>query len=325
MLDNPKNCFARLRGQFDDSRRGWLAGVARVWGRLRPDNATFGYTAAVQLRANVLALRTTTLVLRTTTLLALLTCACGRADVVWPISGDADLDADVISSPFGPRDQSGEHDFHAGVDFPVPEGTKVRAIKAGTVEKIEADDGGTGPGNWVLVDHGGGEKSAYLHLSKISVAAGDSVEAGTTLGRSGTTGASSPHLHFNYMVGVEGNGADEAFARNPLELLPHTPMPTPIVEFTDTSVVLDVVVAPMTIQSITVEGGGESRTVDYAQVLALGNPARDEPTQFGLHLAVVDTSTDRFTLTLTPDPASFVPDRVLVHDYLGELVLDATR
>lgn len=258
-------------------------------------------------------------------MLALLTGACGRADVVWPISGDADPDADVVSSPFGPRDQSGEHDFHAGVDFPVPEGTKVRAIKAGTVEKVETDDGGTGPGNWVLVDHGDGEKSAYLHLSKISVRAGASVEAGTTLGRSGKTGTSAAHLHLNYMVGVESNGADEAFARNPLELLPHTQMPTPIVEFTDASVVLDVAVHPMTIQSITVEGGGETRTVDYAQVLALGNPARDEPTQFGLHLAVADTSADRFTLTLTPEPASFVPERVLVHDYLGDVVLDATR
>lgn len=258
-------------------------------------------------------------------MLALLTSACGRADVVWPISGAADADADVISSAFGPRDQSGVHDFHAGVDFPVPEGTKVHAIKAGTVEKIESDDGGTGPGNWVLVDHGGGEKSAYLHLSKISVAAGDSVEAGTTLGRSGTTGASTPHLHFNYMVGVDGNGADEGLARNPLELLPHTAMPTPMVEFKDASVVLDVAIQPMTIQSITVEGDGESRTVDYAQVLALGNPARDEPTQFGLHLAVADSGDDRFALTLTPDPATFVPDRVLVHDYLGELVLEATR
>lgn len=262
---------------------------------------------------------------RITLVLALLASACGRADVVWPISGDADADADAISSAFGPRDQSGAHDFHAGVDFPVPEGTKVHAIKAGTVEKIESHDGGTGPGNWVLVDHGGGEKSAYLHLSKISVAAGDGVEAGTTLGRSGTTGSSTPHLHLNYMVGVEGNGADEGFARNPLELLPHTAMPTPSVEFTDASVVLDVAVKSMTIQSITVEGGGESRTVDYAQVLALGNPMRDEPTQFGLHLAVADTSDARFTLTLTPDPASFVPERVLVHDFLGELVLEATR
>jgi hypothetical protein len=100
-------------------------------------------------------------------------------------------------------------------------------------------------------------------------------------------------------------------------------MPTPTAEFTDTSVVLDMALHPMTVQSITVEGGGESRTLDYAQVLALGNPERDEQTQFGLRLAVVDD--DRLTLTLTPDPASFVPERVLVHDFFGELVLEATR
>ena len=43
------------------------------------------------------------------------------------------MDADIIRSPYGPRDQSGTYDFHAGVDFHVPEGTKVRAIKSGTV------------------------------------------------------------------------------------------------------------------------------------------------------------------------------------------------
>jgi murein DD-endopeptidase MepM/ murein hydrolase activator NlpD len=254
--------------------------------------------------------------------LALLASACGRPDdVVWPISGDADASANVVSSPFGPREHGGDYDFHAGVDFPVPEGTKIHAIKAGTIEKIEHDDGSSG--NWVLVDHGGGEKSAYLHLSEISVDAGDNVEAGTTLGRSGETGANSPHLHLNYMVGIDHDGADESLARNPLELLPHTAVPTPTAEFTATSVVLDMPLHPMTVQSITVEGGGESRTLDYAQVLALGNPERDEQTQFGLRLAVVDD--DRLTLTLTPDPASFVPERVLVHDFFGELLLDATR
>ena len=66
-------------------------------------------------------------------LCALALTACVE-DVVWPISKSGDLDADEISSPYGPRDQSGNHDFHAGVDFRVPEGTKVRAIKAGTVQ-----------------------------------------------------------------------------------------------------------------------------------------------------------------------------------------------
>lgn len=255
---------------------------------------------------------------------AMTTLACAsEGDVVWPISKSAELDADVVSAPFGPRDQSGNYDFHAGIDFPVPEGTKVHAIKAGTVEKVEKHDGGTGPGNWVLIDHGDGEKSAYLHLSKISVKAGESVQPGTKLGRSGSTGASSPHLHFNYMVGVDHAGADEAQAHNPLELLPHAPMPTPTASFTNQAVILDVAIHPMTIQTLTVEGEGQSRTVDYADVLALGNPERDDPVQSGLRLAVGETEAGQFTLTLTPVPP-FRPTRVVALDYAGEVVLDTS-
>ncbi|PRP93165.1 Glycyl-glycine endopeptidase ALE-1 precursor [Enhygromyxa salina] len=263
--------------------------------------------------------------LAATIFLTTLSLGCGSEEVVWPIANSAESDADQVSAPFGPRDQSGSYDFHAGIDFPVPEGTKVRAIKAGTVEKTVEWNGQTGPGNWVLIDHGGGEKSAYLHLSKISVDAGDTVNAGTTLGRSGSTGSSSEHLHMNYMLGVEHKGADESLAHNPLELLPHADMPTPGVEFNGNAVVLDIPDHPMTIQAITLEGGGESRTVDYADVVAVGNPDRDTQTQFGLHLEIGESDPGRFTLTLRPSPANFTPERVIVEDYAGELVLDEKR
>lgn len=257
---------------------------------------------------------------------SLLALSCGPApEVAWPISGDDALDADAINSPFGPRDQGGKYDFHAGVDFPVPEGTKVRAIKAGVVEKLEDDDGGTGPGNWVLIDHGDGEKSSYLHLSKFRTKAGDAVEAGEVIGLSGTTGTSSPHLHLTYMVGVEGNGADESMARNPLELLPHTEMPAPpptniVLDATDGSLTafVDLVAMPMIVQRIVVEGDGVARVVDYADILALGNPARDEQLQSGVWLSVTKVEEGRFTLGLRGD--GFDITKVELYDYAGERI-----
>ena len=257
---------------------------------------------------------------------AVLLAACSsNEDLVWPIANAGDVDADHIAAPYGPRDQSGKYDFHAGVDFHVPEGTKIHAVKAGTVEKAIQWDGEDGSGTWVLIDHGDGEKSAYLHLSKLSVREGESVDAGEVVGRSGSTGNTIPHLHFTYMVGVEGNGADETRARNPLELLPHSPMPEPTVTFTDDSVVITMVVTPMTVQQLSLEGEGEVREVDYADIAALGNPDRDEQTQAGLWIGVVDMDAEHFEMTLRPDPPDFVPDHVVLTDFDGEVVLDARR
>ncbi|KIG17601.1 putative metalloendopeptidase [Enhygromyxa salina] len=262
--------------------------------------------------------RSATLALALALALGSTTCGGPDGDIVWPISGSAKPDADTIAAPFGPRDQSGKYDFHAGTDFPVPEGTKIHAIKAGEIEKVVDWDGKTGPGNWVLIDHGGGEKSAYLHMSKTSVKAGEFVEAGAVLGRSGSVGANSEHLHLNYMVGVQSNGADEAVARNVLELLPHGQMPPLEVTFSDTAVELRVPIQIMTIQTITVAGAGESRTLDYAGVLAMGNPDRDDPSQSGLTVAVTDADDGRFTLTLAVQAPSFIPTQVIVTDIDGE-------
>ncbi len=270
------------------------------------------------------AMRTTILAALSTGLL-LGSLACTSEEVVWPISKSAALDADPISSPFGPRDQGGDYDFHAGVDFALEEGTKVRAIKAGTVEKTVAWDGDDGTGNWVLVDHGGGEKSAYLHLSKISTRQGSSVRAGEVIGRSGSTGGTTPHLHLTYMVGVEGNGGDEEMARNVLEILPHSDMPDPEVEFTASGVLLTMPVRPMSVQQIRLEGGGEAREIDYGEIVAQGNPDRDDQVQGGIFIDVERQDSLRFQMTLEPEPADFVPDRVELRDYFGDVIFDASR
>ncbi|MEE4175703.1 MAG: M23 family metallopeptidase [Xanthomonadales bacterium] len=82
---------------------------------------------------------------------------------------------------------------HYGVDIAVPTGTPVRAPAAGRVTLAEPDlfySGGT-----VILDHGYGLSSSFLHLSEISVAVGDELQTGDRLGAVGASGrATGPHL-----------------------------------------------------------------------------------------------------------------------------------
>ena len=82
---------------------------------------------------------------------------------------------------------------HLGLDYGVPAGTPVHAVNQGTVLLAR-------PlffeGNCVVLDHGQGLMSLYLHLSEFSVKEGDSVDPGQIIGLSGGTGrATGPHLH----------------------------------------------------------------------------------------------------------------------------------
>lgn len=85
---------------------------------------------------------------------------------------------------------------HYGVDMVCDTGTSVRAAKSGKVVEITRN-WGSGFGNSILVDHGGGLTSRYAHLSGFEVGIGDYVSQGQLIGESGNTGWSTgPHLHF---------------------------------------------------------------------------------------------------------------------------------
>jgi murein DD-endopeptidase MepM/ murein hydrolase activator NlpD len=96
-----------------------------------------------------------------------------------------------IGDHFGPRGNR----FHTGLDFPAASGTPVSAAGRGRVVSAGWDSGGYG--NLVVIEHPSGVRSWYSHLSSIAVDRGDSVVAGTRIGRVGATGvATGPHLHF---------------------------------------------------------------------------------------------------------------------------------
>src|SRR5690606_13720824 len=75
---------------------------------------------------------------------------------------------------------------HSGLDVAAPNGTPIRAPAAGVV--TFADPGLYLTGGTVLLDHGHGVSSNFLHLSKIDVAVGERVEAGQVIGQVGATG-----------------------------------------------------------------------------------------------------------------------------------------
>jgi len=82
---------------------------------------------------------------------------------------------------------------HLGLDFRVPAGTPVAAMNSGTVllaRPLYFE------GNFIILDHGQGLLTLYLHLSEFKVKEGDVVKRGDVIGLSGGTGrATGPHLH----------------------------------------------------------------------------------------------------------------------------------
>ena len=93
---------------------------------------------------------------------------------------------------------------HYAVDIANHVGTPLYAADAGV---IEVAGWGRGYGNTILINHGGGKKTRYGHLSKFYVSKGDLVEKGETIGEMGNTGWSTgPHLHFEVIInGVKYN------------------------------------------------------------------------------------------------------------------------
>lgn len=113
---------------------------------------------------------------------------------IWPVSGR-------ISGRFGNQrvyvvnGKDVPKAPHSGMDIAVPQGTPIKAPASGIVTFAAPDlylTGGT-----VLIDHGHGVSSNFLHMSRIDVKVGERVEQGQIIGAVGKTGrATGPHLHW---------------------------------------------------------------------------------------------------------------------------------
>ena len=108
----------------------------------------------------------------------------------------------VITSTFGWRDF--DNSFHNGLDLAAPTGTPTYAAASGRVLYARWSDSA---GNWVVIDHGNGFVTKYMHHDYYTVREGQYVEKGQQVGVVGNTGNSfGAHLHFQ--VELHGNPVD---------------------------------------------------------------------------------------------------------------------
>ncbi|WP_109125552.1 peptidoglycan DD-metalloendopeptidase family protein [Dyella sp. C11] len=111
---------------------------------------------------------------------------------IWPVVGR-------ISGRFGSQRifNGTPKSPHPGMDIAVPQGTPVKAPADGIVTFAKPDlylTGGT-----VLIDHGFGLSSNFLHLSRLDVSVGQHVRQGDVIGAAGMTGrATGPHVHWGF-------------------------------------------------------------------------------------------------------------------------------
>jgi murein DD-endopeptidase MepM/ murein hydrolase activator NlpD len=118
----------------------------------------------------------------------------------------------VFTSGYGFRRSpiDGHDRMHEGIDLAAPYGTDVMAAREGIIEAVGEDPT---LGMRVIIDHGGGIRTIYGHLSSVSIELNQTVRSGTILGAVGSSGLSTgPHLHFE--IRLSGK------ARDPSSYLP---------------------------------------------------------------------------------------------------------
>ena len=114
-----------------------------------------------------------------------------------------------IASGFGMRIHPiyGIAKMHNGLDFTAPQGTPIYATGDGQVTTAGM---GTGTGNHVIINHGYGYETEYMHMVRIKARQGQKVKRGEIIGWVGNTGASTgPHCH--YEVHINGNAVDPVY------------------------------------------------------------------------------------------------------------------
>lgn len=113
----------------------------------------------------------------------------------WPLTVNG-----TITSRFGKRKAptAGASTYHKGLDIAAPLGVSILAAKGGTVVTSTYS---SSAGNYIMINHGDGLNTVYMHASKRVVKVGDTVSQGQKIAEVGSTGYSTgPHLHFGVIV-----------------------------------------------------------------------------------------------------------------------------
>lgn len=130
----------------------------------------------------------------------------GNGQITHPVPGYS-----RISSYFGYREQplAGASTNHKGIDFAAPTGTPIYAAAGGTV--VSSGYSGNA-GKIVVINHGNGMVTKYMHCNTLFVRSGQKVSKGQNIAQVGSTGNSTgPHLHFQLEIG--------GVPKNPLKYL----------------------------------------------------------------------------------------------------------
>ena len=116
-------------------------------------------------------------------------------NMIWPLPSDR-----TVYTYFGYRvpPTAGASSYHKGLDIGGKEGANVVAVLSGTVVTATYS---SSAGNYVVIDHGNGVQTRYLHNSKLLVSVGQKVTQGDVIALCGSTGIStSAHLHFSLVI-----------------------------------------------------------------------------------------------------------------------------
>lgn len=124
------------------------------------------------------------------------TVSLGNINFIWPCPSSS-----RITSGFGGRSSptEGASSNHQGIDIGASSGSDIIAAASGTVVVSTYS---YSAGNYVMLSHGGGVYTVYMHCSKLLVSEGQTVSQGQSIAKVGSTGYSTgPHLHFGIRTG----------------------------------------------------------------------------------------------------------------------------
>ena len=120
----------------------------------------------------------------------------GNTSFIWPCPSSS-----RITSNFGGRESptEGASSNHQGIDIGASTGSNILAAESGVVTIATYS---SSAGNYVMISHGGGVSTVYMHCSSLLVSEGEQVSQGQVIAKVGSTGYSTgPHLHFGIRSG----------------------------------------------------------------------------------------------------------------------------